>query len=93
MTSTVDSLNNKDITSFFLSQISDVEQIMGLMHVEPVHIQAEAYDVAMDVSFPRGEQTCLSVCLSVCVCVATRPLHTELSTSIHLDYVLFIIRD
>ena len=35
-------------------QISDVEQIMGLMHVETVQIQAEAYDVAMDISFPRG---------------------------------------
>ncbi len=38
-----------------LPQISDVEQILGLMHVEPVGVQAEAYDVAMDVSFPRGE--------------------------------------
>ena len=28
---------------------------MGLMHVEAVQIQAEAYDVALDVSFPRGE--------------------------------------
>ena len=27
---------------------------MGLMHVEPVQIMAEAYDVALDVSFPRG---------------------------------------
>ena len=30
---------------------------MGLMHVEPIQVQAEAYDVAMDVSFPRGEST------------------------------------
>ena len=29
---------------------------MGLMHVETVQIQAEAYDVAMDISFPRGEE-------------------------------------
>ena len=35
---------------------------MGLMHVEAVQIQAEAYDVALDVSFPRGE---LWLCLDV----------------------------
>lgn len=38
----------------FKIEISDVEQIMGLMHVENIQITAEAYDVAMDVSFPRG---------------------------------------
>ena len=37
-------------------QISDVEQIMGLMNTETVQIHAEAYDVAMDVSYPRGKQ-------------------------------------
>lgn len=37
------------------TQISDVEQIMGLMNTETVQIQAEAYDVALDISFPRGE--------------------------------------
>ena len=38
------------------TQISDVEQIMGLMNTETVQIHAEAYDVAMDVSFPRGKE-------------------------------------
>ena len=28
---------------------------MGLMVTETVQIQAEAYDVALDVSFPRGK--------------------------------------
>lgn len=27
---------------------------MGLMQTETVHVTAEAYDVAMDISFPRG---------------------------------------
>ena len=30
---------------------------MGLMQTEIVHITAEAYDVAMDISFPRGVYT------------------------------------
>lgn len=38
----------------FKIEVSDVEQIMGLMHVESVQIMAESYDVAIDVSFPRG---------------------------------------
>lgn len=41
---------------YTIVQISDVEQIMGLMNTETVQIHAEAYDVAMDVSFPRGKQ-------------------------------------
>ena len=31
-----------------------MEQIVGLMHVETIQVHAEAYDVAMDISFPRG---------------------------------------
>lgn len=38
----------------FSIQISDVEQNVGLMHVEQVVINAEAYDVALDISFPKG---------------------------------------
>ena len=33
---------------------------MGLMHTENIAITAEAYDVAMDISFPRG--TCIYTC-------------------------------
>ena len=31
-----------------------MEQIVGLMHVETIQVHAEAYDVALDISFPRG---------------------------------------
>ena len=30
---------------------------MGLVQIENISINAEAYDVAMDVSFPRGVYT------------------------------------
>ena len=30
---------------------------MGLMQTETIHVMAEAYDVAMDISFPRGTLT------------------------------------
>lgn len=40
---------------FLLHQVSDVEQYMGLMHTEAIQVHAEAYDVALDISFPRGE--------------------------------------
>ncbi len=38
----------------FKIEISDVEKIMGLMHVENIQVVAEAYDVALDISFPKG---------------------------------------
>ena len=38
-----------------LAQVSDVEQIMGLVQAENVQVHAEAYDVALDMSFPKGE--------------------------------------
>ncbi len=51
----------------FKVEISDVEQIMGLMHVESVTITAEAYDVAIDVSFPRGTDGGLDFqCIKAC---------------------------
>lgn len=36
--------------------VYDVEQIMGLMHSEAIQVHAEAYDVALDISFPRGTE-------------------------------------
>lgn len=51
----------------FKIEISDVEQIMGLMHVESVQVVAEAYDVALDISFPRGTDGGLDFqCIRVC---------------------------
>lgn len=51
----------------FKIEVSDVQQIMGLMHVETVQITAEAYDVAIDVSFPRGTDGGLDFqCMKAC---------------------------
>lgn len=36
-------------------EVSDVEQIMGLVQAENIQVHAEAYDVALDMSFPKGE--------------------------------------
>ncbi|XP_015224105.2 hydrocephalus-inducing protein homolog isoform X3 [Lepisosteus oculatus] len=35
-------------------EVSDVENILGIVHTENIQIIAEAYDVALDMSFPRG---------------------------------------
>lgn len=35
-------------------EISDVDNIMGVVHTEPIQVIAEAYDVALDMSFPKG---------------------------------------
>ena len=37
-----------------LLQISDKDNIMGLVQTENIQVQAEAYDVALDMSFPKG---------------------------------------
>ncbi len=51
----------------FKIEVSDVEQVMGLMHVETVQIVAEAYDVAIDVSFPKSNDGSLDFgCVKAC---------------------------
>ncbi|XP_033896012.3 hydrocephalus-inducing protein-like [Acipenser ruthenus] len=35
-------------------EVSDVENILGIVHTENIQIHAEAYDVALDLSFPKG---------------------------------------
>ncbi|XP_078688637.1 hydrocephalus-inducing protein-like [Branchiostoma floridae x Branchiostoma belcheri] len=35
-------------------EVSDVDNIMGLVDVENIQVHAEAYDVALDMSFPKG---------------------------------------
>lgn len=35
-------------------QVSDSENILGIVQVENIQILAEAYDVALDISFPKG---------------------------------------
>lgn len=43
------------LTSVFcVSKVSDVEQIMGLVQAENIQVLAESYDVALDMSFPKG---------------------------------------
>ena len=44
---------------------------MGLMQTEIINITAEAYDVAMDISFPRGWYMILyqPPCSSICTCM------------------------
>ena len=38
--------------------MSDVEQIMGLVQAENIQVHAESYDVALDMSFPKGTFVC-----------------------------------
>ncbi|XP_025115052.1 hydrocephalus-inducing protein-like isoform X4 [Pomacea canaliculata] len=35
-------------------EISDADNIMGVVSTEPIQVIAEAYDVALDMSFPKG---------------------------------------
>lgn len=36
-------------------QISDAEETMGVIRTEAIQVVAEAYDVAVDIAFPKGE--------------------------------------
>ena len=44
--------NKLKLSNFF--QVSDAANIIGLTHAENIQVQAEAYDVALDMSFPKG---------------------------------------
>ena len=44
----------KTMISRYSLQISDVDQIMGLVQNENIQVQVEAYDVALDLMFPKG---------------------------------------
>ena len=35
-------------------QISDAEETMGVIRTEAIQVVAEAYDVAVDIAFPKG---------------------------------------
>ncbi|ESO12293.1 hypothetical protein HELRODRAFT_62889 [Helobdella robusta] len=35
-------------------EVYDVENLLGLIHTNNVQVSAEAYDVALDISFPKG---------------------------------------
>ena len=42
------------ITNICVLQVYDVDNIMGLVQSENIQVHAEAYDVALDMSFPKG---------------------------------------
>ncbi|XP_039769505.1 hydrocephalus-inducing protein homolog isoform X2 [Ornithorhynchus anatinus] len=37
-------------------EVTDVENILGVVQIENIQIVAEAYDVALDISFPKGTE-------------------------------------
>lgn len=39
---------------FLCFKISDAEETMGVIRTEPIQVIAEAYDVAVDIAFPKG---------------------------------------
>ena len=43
-----------ELKMFCISKVSDVDQIMGLVQAENIQVHAESYDVALDMSFPKG---------------------------------------
>ena len=49
---------------------------MGLMQTEHIHIQAEAYDVAVEIGFPRGTVYISALHVHVCVVWYMGTVHT-----------------
>ncbi|XP_066439738.1 hydrocephalus-inducing protein homolog isoform X2 [Eleutherodactylus coqui] len=43
-----------NIKKFIRLEVSDVENILGIVQLENIHVFAESYDVALDISFPKG---------------------------------------
>ncbi|MEE6500185.1 hypothetical protein FKM82_003696, partial [Ascaphus truei] len=43
-----------NVKKFIRLEVSDVENILGIVQLENIQIFAEAYDVALDISFPKG---------------------------------------
>ncbi|XP_073420455.1 hydrocephalus-inducing protein-like [Dendrobates tinctorius] len=48
-----------NIKKFIRLEVSDVENILGIVQLENIHIFAESYDVALDISFPKGRAACV----------------------------------
>jgi len=42
------------VQACWLWKVSDVENILGLLQTEVIQVHAEAYDVALDMTFPKG---------------------------------------
>ncbi|KAM3920677.1 hydrocephalus-inducing protein homolog [Leptodactylus fuscus] len=43
-----------NIKKFIRLEVSDVENILGIVQLENIQVFAESYDVALDISFPKG---------------------------------------
>ena len=49
-----------------MQQVSDVDNVLGLLQTEVIQVHAEAYDVALDMSFPKGNCLVSLVLTDVC---------------------------
>nr|XP_033799169.1 hydrocephalus-inducing protein homolog isoform X3 [Geotrypetes seraphini] len=45
-----------NVKRFIRLEVSDVQNILGIVQVENIQIVAEAYDIALDISFPKGAE-------------------------------------
>ncbi|XP_030060864.1 hydrocephalus-inducing protein homolog [Microcaecilia unicolor] len=45
-----------NIKRFIRLEVSDVQNILGIVQIENIQILAEAYDIALDISFPKGTE-------------------------------------
>ncbi|CAH2323836.1 Hypothetical predicted protein [Pelobates cultripes] len=43
-----------NVKKFIRLEVSDVENILGIVQLETIQVLAEAYDVSLDISFPKG---------------------------------------
>ncbi|XP_073461747.1 hydrocephalus-inducing protein homolog [Aquarana catesbeiana] len=43
-----------NVKKFIRLEVSDVENILGIVQLENIHVFAESYDVSLDISFPKG---------------------------------------
>lgn len=37
-------------------KVADADGILGIVYTENIQVTAEAYDVALDITFPKGSQ-------------------------------------
>lgn len=44
-----------------IGQVSDVENILGVVYTENINILAEAYDVSLEITFPKGSYYSTSI--------------------------------
>ncbi|XP_029465095.1 hydrocephalus-inducing protein homolog [Rhinatrema bivittatum] len=45
-----------NIKRFIRLEVSDIQNILGIVQIENIQIIAEAYDIALDISFPKGAE-------------------------------------